>query len=331
MATQAFSKDVLHIDAESECRKIEQTLRDQVGNRFRKKGAVIGLSGGIDSSVTVALCARAFGSNRVLVLFMPEHDSSDDSLDFGRLVAEKFGVPTVLEEIGPFLDAAGCYKRRDDAIRKQLPEYGPEYKSKLVLASILDTKGFNYFHLVVQSPKGEQKKIRLDAQTYLEIVAATNMKQRARKFFEYYHADRLNYAVAGTPNRLEYDQGFFVKNGDGAADFKPIAHLYKSQVYQLAAYLEIPPEVLKRPPTTDTYSLAQSQEEFYFALPYDQMDLCLYAKDHGISPSEVAPVIERTEEQVLLIYDDIERKRSVARYLHSSPLLVEDISTGGNK
>jgi NAD+ synthase len=321
----ANSIDVLRIDAESKCAVIEQAIRDQVVRQFKKKGAVVALSGGIDSSVTVALCARALGRERVLALFMPERDSSNDSLRFGRLVSEKLGVETVLEEIGSILNASGCYNRLDEAIRRLLPEYGDGYKCKIVLASVLDTKGYNFFHLVIQAPNGEQKKIRLDLRTYLEIVAATNMKQRARKFFEYYHADRLNYAVAGTPNRLEYDQGFFVKNGDGSADFKPIAHLYKSQVYQLAAHLGIPEEILNRPPTTDTYSLAQSQEEFYFSLPFEQMDLCLYAKDHGIEPAKIAPAVGLTEDQILRVFQDIDRKRSVARYLHSAPLLVEPL------
>ena len=123
---------------------------------------------------------------------------------------------------------------------------------------------------------------------YLQIVAATNFKQRVRKMMEYYHADRLNYAVAGTPNRLEYDQGFFVKLGDGAADVKPIAHLYKTQVYALAEYLGVPEEIRRRPPTTDTFSLPQTQEEFYFALPYAKMDLCLYGHNHGVPAAEVA-------------------------------------------
>ena len=98
----------------------------------------------------------------------------------------------------------------------------------------------------------------------------------------------MNYAVIGTPNRLEYDQGFFVKNGDGSADVKPIAHLYKTQVYALARHMKLPKEICEAIPTTDTYSLAQGQDEFYFALPYAQMDLALYALNHGYSAEELA-------------------------------------------
>jgi NAD+ synthase len=180
------------------------------------------------------------------------------------------------------------------------------------------------FSVVVHDPSGREHAARLSQSAYLTIVAATNFKQRVRKMLEYFHADRLNYAVAGTPNLLEYDQGFFVKNGDGAADFKPIAHLYKSQVYQIAAALGVPDAIRTRPPTTDTYSLPQSQEEFYFSLPYDQMDLCLYAKNHGVSAAECGEALGLRAEQVERVYRDIERKREFARYLHKPPLtLVE--------
>jgi len=197
---------------------------------------------------------------------------------------------------------------------------------KLVIAS--ESSVYTIFHLVVESPGGDRRKVRLSRDAYLGIVAAMNFKQRTRKMMEYYHADRLMYAVVGTPNRLEYDQGFFVKGGDGAADLKPIAHLYKSQVYQLAEHLGIPEEIRRRPPTTDTYSLAQSQEEFYFALPYRQMDLCLYGREHGLPPEAVAEGARLTPEQVKRVYLDIESKRRATRYLHLPPLLVEDGELG---
>jgi NAD+ synthase len=157
----------------------------------------------------------------------------------------------------------------------------------------------------------------------LQVVAATSFKQRVRKMLEYYHADRLHHAVAGTPNRLEYDQGFFVKNGDGAADVKPIAHLYKTQVYQLADLLGIPDEIRERAPTTDTYSLPQTQEEFFFSLPYGQMDACLLARDHGVPPPLVAEALGLTPDQVARVYRDIDAKRAAARYLHAPALLID--------
>jgi len=284
---------------------------------------VVGLSGGIDSSVAAALCVRALGPERVLGLFLPERDSSADSLSLGRTLAEHFGIPTVLEQISGVLDAAGCYRRRDEAIRSVLPEYGPGYRSKIVLPDLLRSDTYRIFSVVIQSPDGETRRRRLTPAAYQQIVAATNFKQRVRKMMEYYHADRLRYAVVGTPNRLEYDQGFFVKNGDGAADVKPIAHLYKTQVYRLAEHLGVPEEICTRPPTTDTYSLQQSQEEFFFSLPYDKMDRCLYGRNNHLSCEEVAGAVGLTAEQVERVYRDIDAKRRAAQYLHQEPLLVE--------
>ena len=319
----AFSAETLRIDAARETERIGALIREQVLRRLKRRGAVVGLSGGIDSSVTAALCARALGGKNVLAVFMPEKDSDPESLRLGRLVADALGIPTVLEDIAPQLVAAGCYERRDSFIRKLVPEFGPGWACKVVIANALTSSGYNLTSLVVQSPSGEQKKLRMPLDVYLGVIAATNMKQRTRKQIEYFHADRLNYAVAGTPNRLEYDQGFFVKNGDGAADFKPIAHLYKSQVYQLAEYLGIPKEITSRPPTTDTWSIAQTQDEFYFSLPYREMDLCLYGLNNAVPAEEVAHAAGLTTPQVTLVWRDIEAKRKATRYLHERPLLAD--------
>lgn len=320
-----FHKDILKLDPAAEVARITEGLREQVLGQLHRRGAVVGISGGIDSSVVAALCARAFGKEKVLGLFMPEHHSSDDALMLGQMLAGHLGIEAVIEDIAPALEGLGCYRRQVEAIRTVVPEYGDDWKCKLVLPSILESDRVSITRLTVQSPSGEASTVRLTPGAYMQIVAATNYKQRVRKMTEYYHADRLNYAVAGTPNRLEYDQGFFVKQGDGNADFKPIAHLYKTQVYQLAEYLGVPEEIRRRPPTTDTFSMPQTQEEFYFALPYDRMDLCLYAINNGVSAEEAAPVVGLTSTQVERIFKDIDAKRRVTRYLHTRPLLVAPV------
>jgi NAD+ synthase len=320
-----FSADVLAIDAEKTAATIESALRRQV-TELRRKGVVVGLSGGIDSSVVTALCARAFGAERVQVLLMPERDSSSESRTLGLMLTSQLGTPCVVEEIAPTLAAAGCYARQDAAIRTVFPEFGDGYRYKITLPSILDSDRLNVSELTIQTPSGEIKKSRMSVTAYLQLIAATNFKQRIRKMMEYYHADRLNYAVAGTPNRLEYDQGFFVKLGDGAADLKPIAHLYKSQVFALAEFLGVPEEIRRRVPTTDTFSMPQTQEEFYFALPYDKMDLCLYARNHHIPAEEAAPALGLTLQQVERVFRDIDQKRRTTHYLHARPLLVEPVT-----
>jgi NAD+ synthase len=312
----------LEIDAPAEAARIAARIREALRRDLRRRGFVLGISGGIDSAVCAALARQAVGRDQVFALLMPERDSDPESLRLGRAVAEAFGLDHTIEDIGPALEAMDCYRRRDDAIRRVEPAYGPGWTSKIVLDNAMTTGGYNISSLVVRAPDGAMRKLRLPASVYLEIVAATNMKQRTRKQFEYYHADRLNFAVIGTPNRLEYDQGFFVKNGDGAADIKPIAHLYKSQVYRLAEYLGVPGEVRARSPTTDTYSLAQTQEEFYFALPYEKMDVCLHGLENALPPSETGAAVGLAEEQVLAVWSDIKAKRKAARYLHMPPVLI---------
>ena len=285
------------------------------------------MSGGIDSSVVAALCVRALGPERVLGLLMPERDSSDDALRLGSMLAEHLGIRHVVENIAPALKGLGCYERQLEAIRMAVPEYGEGWRCKLTIPSLLEGDRLNITSLTVADPhrrrSGPSACRRLAISRWSRRPTSSSA---SAKMMEYYHADRLNYAVAGTPNLLEYDQGFFVKQGDGAADFKPIAHLYKTQVYALAEYLGVPAEIRGRPPTTDTFSLAQSQEEFYFALPYGEMDLCLWAYNHGVPAAEVGAVLGLTAEQVERVYRDIEAKRRVARYLHAQPMLAVEES-----
>jgi NAD+ synthase len=324
----SFSPDVLRIDAEAVAADLQAFLRETVFHRLRRKGVVLGLSGGIDSSVVGALAARALGPERVLGLMMPEADSSGDSLTLATAFAATFGIRTECEAISDTLAAAGCYRRRDEAIRGVVPEYGEGWRCKIVLPDQITQPGYAIFSVVVQSPSGEQRRVRLPLDAYLAIVAATNFKQRVRTMMEYHYADRFRYAVAGTANLLEHDQGFFVKLGDGAADVKPIAHLYKSQVYQLAGFLGVPEEIRRRTPTTDTYSLGQSQEEFYFGLSLEQTDLCIYARDHGVPADEVAPTVGLTAEQVTRAFQVIDGKREAARYLHAAPVLFDPEHAG---
>jgi NAD+ synthase len=322
-----FAETMLEIDPARVTAQIGEAVRAQVLDHLRRRGVVVGLSGGIDSSVVAALCARALGAQRVLGLLMPERDSSPESLELGRLLAASLGIEAVVEDIAPILEAAGCYTRQVTAIRQVFPAYGEGWRCKLTLPSILEGQRLNVFQLTVEAPDGRRHTSRMPPRAYLALVAATNFKQRARKMLEYYHADRLVYAVAGTPNRLEYDQGFFVKHGDGSADIKPIAHLYKTQVYALARYLELPEEICSRPPTTDTFSMPQSQEEFFFSLPYREMDLCLFGHDQGASPAEVAHTVGLTAAQVERVFGDIEAKRRGTRYLHAPPLLAGPLSS----
>lgn len=326
MTQEMLNKDSLRINCQEEIENICSKTRFLLSKKLRRRGIVVAVSGGIDSSATLALAVKSVGAQRVLALLMPEKHSADETLMLGNLVADRYGVEKIYKNISSILEAVGFYEKYNDAVKQVIPKYNDDWKSKIVTPNIIESKTFNFFSIIAEAPDGEIIKKRIPLKAYLEIVAATNFKQRIRKMLEYYHADRLNYAVAGTPNRLEYDQGFFVKLGDGAADIKPIAHLYKTQVYQIAEHLGVPKDIINRAPTTDTYSLAQGQDEFYFSLPYDKMDLCLYGKNNNIPIAIVANSLGLEIRQVERVYDDIDMKRNTTSYLHLKSLLIEDIN-----
>ncbi len=318
---EGLNAKVFELDWEAEAARIAARLREAVARVLHKRGLVVAISGGVDSSVCAALAVRALGPDKVFALILPERDSASASARHAGILAEHLGVRVQTVDIAPALAAIGCYAARDEAVRRLLPGYAADWRMKLAIEG--GSEGaINRFKLIAESPAGVRHECALPLAEYLQIVAATNYKQRLRKTLEYFHADRLNYAVVGTPNRLEYDQGFFVKNGDGSADVKPIAHLYKTQVYALAKHLGLPDCVATAAPTTDTYSLAQGQDEFYFALPWAQMDLALWALEHRRPAAELAAALGIAEAAAEAVYTDIRRKRSSTRYLHLAPLLL---------
>lgn len=311
-------------DAGAEVERIAARIRLSLREHLRRRGLVVAMSGGVDSSVCAALAVRALGAGKVFGLLLPERDSSSDSVVKAKALAEQLGIDYLIEDIAPTLEAIGCYRWRDQAIRAVFPDYRSDWKNKIVISGGSEGR-INAFRLVVADPEGRQYEERLGLKEYLQIVAATNFKQRIRKTVEFFHADRLNYAVVGTPNRLEYDQGFFVKNGDGSADLKPIAHLYKSQVYRLASHLELPEDIRSAAPSTDTYSLNQGQDEFYFALPYKEMDVALWHYNQQRPAAALADCLEIDPARAEAIYQDIENKRRTTAPLHWTPLLIEDV------
>lgn len=317
-----LSHNLLYIeDIEGTCNSLVKKLRKTVSNQLNRKGGVIGISGGIDSSVTFALAVKAFGAQNVLGVILPESESSSDSEVMARELAKNFGVEVVVENITGALKGFGCYSRRDEAILNVVPEFNPATdKSKIVINQRIDKSIPPIFSVTVIPPDGNEKTKVLSTKEYLQIVASSNFKQRSRMSMLYYHAERLYYAVIGTPNRHEVEQGFFVKYGDGGADVMPIGNLYKTQVYQLAKYLGVPQEIIDRTPTTDTYSAEQTQEEFFFQMPYKTMDLISYGAANKYTIKEIAESVEKTEEEVASILTNLERKRKTTEYLRMRPI-----------
>lgn len=319
-----FHRDILNIDPATEVNRITTAIKRQVYQELKKYGAVIAVSGGIDSSITLALTVRALGKENVVALSLPERHSSGQSRLLGKTICSHLDVEMITRNISPVLEAFGVYSKLEDSIKKIFPDFDQAtFRFKLALSQgLMKTGRLNLFHLIIEDSQGHQFSKRLTRNELLEIIAVMNHKQRTRKQIEYYHADRLNYAVIGTPNRLEYDQGFFVKGGDGLADLKPIAHLYKTQVYLIGEYLGLPEKILAQQATTDTYSLHQTQEEFFFSLPLRDMDLFLYAVNQNISAELVASELDYTLSEVKNIFNNILRKRKTTAYLHRKELLT---------
>lgn len=321
--SSGFSRQALLLDAEAETRRLAQFILESVTQTLHRRGAVVGISGGIDSAVVLALCVRALGAERVIGLLLPERESSTESVDLALGLAGQYGVKTVTEDITPLLAGAGCYRRRDEAVQRLFPEYGEGWKVKISLpGNLLEQDVLNIFKVTVVSPEGAEQSQRLPVGEFLQIVAASNFKQRSRMAMLYYHAELRNYAVVGTANKNEHDLGFFVKYGDGGVDLQPIVHLFKSQVYQLAAYLDVPREIRERTPTTDTYSAGSTQEEFFFRLPFDVLDLIWLGMEEGVPAELIARALEITPAQVERVMEDIRRKQRTTAYLRSAILTV---------
>ncbi|MCB9422086.1 MAG: NAD(+) synthase [Ardenticatenaceae bacterium] len=318
-----FHKNIIDIDPAAETNRLVKALRQTVQKDLKRRGGVIGISGGVDSSVVLALTVRAFGPQRVTAITLPEKDSEPESLDLANCVAQHYGITLITENITAALQGFGCYRRRDEAIRRVFPEYDAAagYKAKIVLPqNLLEEDSLNLFSLTIVTPNGQELNEHLPLKEYLQIVAASNFKQRTRMAMLYYHAELRNYAVIGTANKNEHDQGFFVKFGDGGVDVRPIGHLLKTQIYQLAAYLDVPEVIRQRPPTSDTYSAHQSQEEFFFRIPFNTMDLLWYAQEQNVPITQVAEAMNLTAEQVQRVFHDFSQKRAATAYLRTSPI-----------
>ncbi len=321
-----YTRDLILINPEEEAKKIIEDIRYAVSHVLKKRGAVIGVSGGVDSSVCLALTATALGSDKVIAVMLPEKESSGENIPLVNKLLEKYKVESVIENLTGALGGFGCYERRDEAVKQIFPEYDSSYKMKIILPeNILETDKLNLFFLEIISPSGEVKKARLPLKEYLQIVAASNFKQRSRMSMLYYQAELRNYAVIGTPNKNEHQQGFFVKFGDSGSDLRPICHLFKTQVYQLADYLGIPEEIRKRKPTSDTYSAEQTQEEFFFRLSFDILDRIWFGWESGVETAQIAKALGLTEQQVENVIKDITRKKNTTEYLRKEPLDINSI------
>jgi len=314
-----FDKNILKIDVPAEVNRICDFIREQTG-LFKRDGALVGLSGGVDSAVASSLCVKALGKENVLGVLLPEKDSSSISEDYALRQADRLGMRTKTFNITPALEGLETYRTRDSYIKATIPEYTPECKAIITLpADLLVRDAYNVYNLTIDDGKGNVKSARLGKESFRGIIAATNTKQRMRMVQLYYYAEINNYLVCGTTNRSEDVQGFFVRYGDGGVDIEPIAHLYKTQVYYLAEYLGVTREIIERTPTPDTFNGVHSDEDFYFRIPYAKLDPLLYAWENNVPVQEVCEAMSLSEAQVKRAFRDFNAKANATKYLHSMP------------
>jgi NAD+ synthase len=307
------------MDCAAEAQRISSFIVDQI-QFMHRKGVVIGLSGGVDSALSAALSVKAIGKDRVLALLLPDKESSPQSAEFGAKQARLLGIEAITVNITPILEAFGTYEKRDAVAKAIYPEFGTGHKLKITLPSdILNKDGYNFFTLTAIDPQGNTRTTRLSNDQAQGIIAATCTKHRTRMLVQYYYSEKLNYLVCGTTNKSEAIQGLFVKYGDGGVDIEPIAHLYKKQVFELAEFMRVIPEILNRAPAPDTYSAPVTDEEWYFRMPFKQLDLLLYAWENKVGLSEICRVMDLTEEQVKRVFRDFASKHHTTEHLRHLP------------
>ncbi len=316
----AFSLDVLKIDPASETEKIARFVVEHTRNNFRRRGVVVGLSGGIDSAVMASLAVQAMGKENVLGLIMPEKESNPVSSRYAEAHANELGIETKKMDLTAAVDAVGSYERRDEFIAGLIPEYTPECKYNIRLPTdLLERSALNFYTLCVELPDGTLKKKRMDPTAFRALTSFANIKIRSRMIHLYFEAETRSMVVAGTTNRTEFLLGDFCKFGDGGTDLEPLSHLYKDQIYQIADHLDVTMDIRKRTPSPDTFSLPVSDQEFFFRIPFDKLDLLLYAWEHEMPASEAAAAIELDEDAVTRAFADFSSKYRATQHLRELP------------
>jgi NAD+ synthase len=319
-----FNLDVLKIDPAQELEKLSTFMVEQMNVVFRRKGVIVGLSGGIDSALIAAIAVHAMGKEKVVGLVLPETESNPISSEYAIKHAQTLGIEHRQIDITPTVDSVVSYQWRDAFMQKLIPEYQPGYKYNISLPTdLLERDTFSFYRLQLQMPDGEIKKKRLKLDDFHTITSFANIKIRARMLHLYAEAERRNLLVVGTTNRTEFILGDYCKYGDGGTDIEPLTHLYKNQIYQLADHLDVIPEIYDRQPSPDTFSLPVSDQEFFFRIPFAKLDHLIYAWEHEIPINEVATVLDLSQDAVERAFKDFASKYRATAHLREVPKALE--------
>jgi NAD+ synthase len=293
-------------------------IKNEISNKFQRRGAVVGLSGGIDSAVTTALCVRAMGHEKVLGLIMPEKESEPESQILAKQFANKYNIKTETIDISSILDSFGVYENKEKIVKEKFPNFNKNCKYRLVVPPKFEnTVGIPYLDIL--DDKNKQHKLKISSFDFLALTAATSIKHRVRMTMLYYYGEKNNFTVMGTTNKSEYLQGYFVKYGDGGSDIEPIVNLYKSQIYQLGQFLDIPKEILTKDASPDVWSFTTNDEEFFYSVPYDTVDLILYARENDLPIKEIQKLSNLSTENIENLLRFQNQKQNKSQHMREIP------------
>ncbi len=285
-------------------------LHDEIVEKFHKHGAIVGLSGGIDSTVTLALCVKALGPKKILGLTMFEKESDQNNKSLINKISKAYDIEIQNVDITPILDSFGVYSNREKIVRDRFPNFNSNCKYRVVVPPNLNSVGIPYLEIL--DDKDKQHKIKISSSDFLSLTAATSIKHRVRMTLLYYYGEKNNLSVVGTTNKSEYLQGYFVKYGDGGSDIEPLVNLYKSQIYQIGSFFNVHKDIMTSDASPDVWSYRTTDEEFFYTVPYDVVDLILYARENKLSISEIKKLSDLSEEKIqnLLRFQDIKQKKT---------------------
>ena len=316
-----FKNNLLEINnIEQVINSLVDFIKNQVHENFKKKGVVIGLSGGIDSSVIAVLCLKALGSKNVLGVIMPEKESNPESMQFAQNLAKKFDITTNTIDITNVLDSFDVYNIRNFIKKKHYLDFDDRCEYRIVVPQdLIERDGIGFPYLEIKEHDKNILKIKLSYNDYLTMTAATTIKHRVRMINLYFQAEKNNFLVLGTTNKTEFVQGYYVKYGDGGVDVEPLIDLFKTQIFQLAEYLGIPEEIIKRKPSPDTWSFEVSDEEFFYRMPFGMFDIFWYYRENNLDVKTILEIFSLTDIQAKRILTDQERKWNYSKHLRNLP------------
>lgn len=309
----------LNRDIENLALNIRSFIKSQISS-FKKKGVVLGVSGGIDSAVALTLCVQELGKENVYGILLPEKESAPSSRTLGAEICESLGVQYEEVPISPILESLNIYEKKEQIIKRTCPEYDPRiHKTSLVLPDFLNQGLLNVPYIWLIKDGETIAKYRLKANDYLELIGLQGVKQRSRMVIQYMYAEKLNYVVCGTTNKTELVLGQFVKYGDGGVDLEPLADCYKMQIYALGKFLNVNEEIMKRPPSADTWSHYTTDEEFYWRMPIHVMDQLLYSQEHHLPLHVIEKNTGLPRDKIEKAQRHINKIRDTTEYVRASP------------